>query len=1440
MWIQDLFLDAFDGTHDLAWDHLSEPLHAARVVSSADADTLVVSVMEMLGHAPAPRSVEKQIGRRCGGSMILRHGLATLDVCRLPAREAGRWEAWQILPSDQDQTDALTALKSLASLPAGLSWSLCCDLMSPAHRLALWRRTGLWDRLAVQVATREPEQPATRGSTSESNAPTRIEVTHRELAKWEPRPEQKPEPERVALSNRLIESQPAPAINAPTINAPTNPEDAFWLDLESRYPQWRKSLLNSLRDAEGSDRTNLPHSTSDAGRENPTDTSVAAHRKAARDEYLEAKQQWINSEARRAELQRRWTELQSDAEAWELAESVAEMWAESTRLIQTTVPENVVTEPDVAALRKLDQQLAHVRRRMKECRAAQEARATQQVSSEKRSSRELLRSDLRRDLESLLERWDDWSRQESESSRESDGEASDAASDARVVRMAHGGGATGEAGEASVLRQLRQLSQRWREARRELEEARRALAADELPQDTAASFSSDVGSTGIEDKSLHDRRESLQRQIRQLRDETRLLLARQLLSRPALMGIGFLFSIGVATLLAALLLDLQGAQMAAGAVGITCILTALLLKASFERAPTDELRQQRLRVEQLLKELHELPLPWEAMLAERLNEAAAIAASDEAEAEAARLAMLDANSSPDDFADSTRTGDEPHEAMSAKRWPTIARFSATNEASERLAESQRAVEEALEDWQRFLAKQELPIDASPAEALRMVQHRRRSTRSQRLDAIRAVRDESQARAAQQRRILERWCRDAADWWNAQDPSNEPCPVDECTPQQWRDRLRRELACFIENESLASHASAPRQTSQEEEAIRVELEELQQRLKQLKRRRQKLCERTGVSQVVELEAALEEHARLLAARSEGESMRRELELLLSESPHGHRVTEWLDESPDITARLEIHRQRLQDVRTELARIDAQQREWREEIQTWASERPTWDASHTQAMHPDGRAGSRAVALAGAWQLDLIKAIADGVRRRREDTWRRLHPPVSAMEPPLAAEFQPVVAPELQVREELPVELPVEIHSTERFAAVESPKSAAAATGSVRRALPLRPLLRATSWLRSVTGQRDLQLHLELRQDFRGSPEYQEHAEPEHATNARSVDEIWDEIVWSDERRGDRTLAQMPKAQRHLVVLCLQLALAEELKAEMGSPPWIFTDRSLGMPDRMVQRWIERLAELAADGHQILLVTSRTDVVQWCEERRIPVLQTASHGLAEEPRIPLMVPELPMLDVELPVGPARPALVSPGELVDLDDDLTPLLPEPWKTDRHSPFSAPIAESVSASPPVYTPPFVTPRNEFTPSLPPVPEVLRAVDAPRSFEAPKSFEPSMLEANLERAKVSVPKLEGTLAGVAPTLVSVPPVANVSFARVQPMVEPPVLQPSVVVVRPAFESPPAAPTTFLQPMSVPSEEAIAEAAPPRDPLAARRVPEKKYEVVEVAWERAG
>src|SRR5690606_22176376 len=62
--------------------------------------------------------------------------------------------------------------------------------------------------------------------------------------------------------------------------------------------------------------------------------------------------------------------------------------------------------------------------------------------------------------------------------------------------------------------------------------------------------------------------DSLRRQIRQLREETRAMLERQLLSPRVLVGIGLLFSLGLALLGAAVTLNLDGAEIATGTIGL--------------------------------------------------------------------------------------------------------------------------------------------------------------------------------------------------------------------------------------------------------------------------------------------------------------------------------------------------------------------------------------------------------------------------------------------------------------------------------------------------------------------------------------------------------------------------------------------------------------------------------------------------------------------------------------------------------------------------------------------------------------------------------------------------------------------------------------------------------------------------------------------------------
>ncbi len=156
---------------------------------------------------------------------------------------------------------------------------------------------------------------------------------------------------------------------------------------------------------------------------------------------------------------------------------------------------------------------------------------------------------------------------------------------------------TDRASVVAAVKQVKDTAGRLRQARRRFraatEQARRLTPAD-APNPVFESAPDEIESQSVE---------QIRERIRLLKAETNQLLKRRLLPPLIVLVLGALFAGGAACLMAALLLDLSGFDSSAGAIGVTIMLASALLKLSFERPPDRDLRAHRKRIQELLKEV---------------------------------------------------------------------------------------------------------------------------------------------------------------------------------------------------------------------------------------------------------------------------------------------------------------------------------------------------------------------------------------------------------------------------------------------------------------------------------------------------------------------------------------------------------------------------------------------------------------------------------------------------------------------------------------------------------------------------------------------------------------------------------------------------------------------------------------------------------------------
>ncbi len=305
---------------------------------------------------------------------------------------------------------------------------------------------------------------------------------------------------------------------------------------------------------------------------------------AARQSYLAAKRAIAEQQERIGHLRQQQQHLWVEAEQVQRAMDLQKLWnllQTATAHLAPSVTAQVTTE-ELARLRELQQQIRQARERLERLQGQRCEQLERLQASEDLAQRN-------RQLTAILDAWPicrDRQRRLVELRRE----LADRPSTAEGSRSR-------DSQTRQAIREVRQAAQTRRGARHE-------LRLSEQHASVVANTASIGGLNKRPVASVTDPQlESLHRQVRQLREETRRMLQRQLLSRRVLISIGLLFSIGVAILLSALVLNLDGAELATGGIGLTCIVAAALLKSSFERTPSYQLRRQRLRIAALLAEI---------------------------------------------------------------------------------------------------------------------------------------------------------------------------------------------------------------------------------------------------------------------------------------------------------------------------------------------------------------------------------------------------------------------------------------------------------------------------------------------------------------------------------------------------------------------------------------------------------------------------------------------------------------------------------------------------------------------------------------------------------------------------------------------------------------------------------------------------------------------
>ena len=276
-----------------------------------------------------------------------------------------------------------------------------------------------------------------------------------------------------------------------------------------------------------------------------------------------------------------------------------------------------------------------------------------------------------------------------------------------------------------MVRHIRQAAADWRAARQLWQQqATRPRAPSTQQARPDNTHGDDRPPVAARLAQLHERASRLQVQ-------TRRLLDRQTLTRPALAGIGMLIAVGVTALLASLAVDLPASRWTAGLIGISSIFSAGLLKWNLQHAPSHQLRQQRQRILQLVRQIE-------------------------------ALKSADGGPPPAEFAAT------PPGAPSADAAPAPVRDD--DPWHRRVIWSQLAAAE--QRWRELLDRYDLPLDASPP---RLVAHVRRRVREGLRDQARAAALQRQlaAKIAEDRAWIQQWRKRAAGvLWAAASPSDD--------------------------------------------------------------------------------------------------------------------------------------------------------------------------------------------------------------------------------------------------------------------------------------------------------------------------------------------------------------------------------------------------------------------------------------------------------------------------------------------------------------------------------------------------------------------------------------------------------------------------------------------------------------------------------------------
>ncbi|MCA9169770.1 MAG: hypothetical protein KDB23_18980 [Planctomycetales bacterium] len=1234
MWIEELYIDEFGGADDLALRPLSAGMNVIQVSAESAALRLLDFVPGLLYGPP-------DWPQRASGSAIVHASLThdrgsaeqTIELCRLTLDERGSLSELQVLSAEGEQTIESDELPFAAVGLDGFL-ALFTNRLAPTERVAAWQNSA-W--LAPLWRKRRRVESARRDNS-------------------------------------------VSAVDAPAVVQPTRPAETQWAAAYRRWQTWEAE--RSTRNADNA-KTISP----------TTDLELVEIRR----QYLAARGQVRRQTDRLRQVRTAIESLEKQLASLVFAQNWHARWQElETCKSSADAATANIDATDLAELERLDQELRDLRAELERLRIASESSLAADVpAASSRSVVDRRRQEIERlldDYPACRQQWlnvcGERTRIEQRQREQRRPEKQVAAWPQRLT-LAEAEAAIGRVVAADrELQCCRKISSRWpREWLRAGDGANRSGATNDATVSTAAELLGHTASTGaaatieldkgtaaaaatrrttdavadttpvLETDAADDaaklldeaggeltraeRIASLQRQIRQLREESRRLLDRQLLSRQSLVAIGLLFSGGAAVLMSSLVLDLGGEERAASAIGVTCMLSALLLKLSFERAPSYKLREHRERVTELIEELRQLGVTPEGMLDDTEFE---LAAATQAAATPPQTSL---DGSAEGVIDETpaeelergerqivplRATPSAHSADAAGAVPTrmptapnLANLPGVPTKPLALATISLDADENFEDpirrpdantitrlrgqltaaeatWRQLMSELQLPSVCSPGDAI--AQLRRRIGKS---TVVNELADEIETPAASSRltsgseqgavvtmydRSVRPWCLAAAQVLSREAEVTGRTGTSDLTAESSRRSKRRMDTDACQDPAIwqSRLADELRDLLQQEtaasHALQVQAEREQKETKREHTRLQQairsLKQTRGELLARTGAADLAELRSHWERRQRNKQQRQRQQRLMQELTAA--LNEFAADSPHLST------QQIQMWWEQAADLTALERDTRDQLKT--------NAEEAVELQRQLRAAEVELARLSSWRP--VRATHEGVDIQSDVSKRPATPLNAAAWQWLGAILQKLAKPSTAT--------PLTTTPASPPAAAESSpaegKVGVAESAEVRSRAAF--LTQADDYLRRLTGIEFCTIHWESL-DAPILIDLPSNTVP--SVTAASNESLVDQAATT---RCE--LHELAAPLRDEVIMALQLALVRAASRGYGALPMIWSDHEFVGSNRDV-RQAKRLMKQAAGGIQVLLVTTRDAVAELFHELGVPTLWIGSTTLEE---------------------------------------------------------------------------------------------------------------------------------------------------------------------------------------------------------------------------------